>query len=83
MPDDTGFEDKCETYCIRKMLNIAIRTSYYIFCCRNKEWSEMPNYKASNLMFFVIVCMLFACKYILLFILVTRVMIQVPGCKLP
>ena len=31
---------KHKIYCIRKMMTIAIRTSYYIFCCRNKEWSD-------------------------------------------
>ena len=40
MLDDIGFEDKFKIYCIRKMMTIAIRTSYYIFCCRNKEWSD-------------------------------------------
>ncbi len=24
-------------YCIKKMINICIRSTYYIFCCRNKE----------------------------------------------
>ena len=36
MPDDIGFEDKHKIYYIRKMMTIAIRTSYYIFCCRDK-----------------------------------------------
>ena len=40
MLDDIGFEDKHKIYCIRKMTTIAIRTSYYIFCCHNKEWSD-------------------------------------------
>ena len=25
-------------YVIRKIINIAIRTTYYVFCCRNKDW---------------------------------------------
>jgi len=25
---------------IKKITNIAIRTSYYIFCRRNKEWTD-------------------------------------------
>ena len=29
-------------YCIRRIMNIAIRTTYYIFCCRYKEWSNPP-----------------------------------------
>ena len=27
-------------YTIRKIINIAIRTTYYVFCCRNKDWSN-------------------------------------------
>ena len=27
-------------YYIKKMINIAIRSTYYIFCCRNKEWTK-------------------------------------------
>ena len=25
-------------YVIKKIINIAIRSTYYIFCCRNKNW---------------------------------------------
>ena len=27
-------------YFIKKIINIAIRSTYYIFCCRNKEWTK-------------------------------------------
>ena len=27
-------------YCIKKIMNICIRSTYYIFCCRNKEWKN-------------------------------------------
>ena len=64
------------------MMTIAIRTSYYIFPAVIRN-GVIPNYKSSKLMFFVIVYMLFVCKYVLLFILAARVMIQVAGCKLP
>ena len=40
MLDDIGFDDKYKRYCIRRMMAIAIRTSYYIFCRRNKEWGD-------------------------------------------
>ena len=40
MLDDLGFEKKHKNYCIRKITTIAIRTTYYIFCCRKKEWSN-------------------------------------------
>ena len=27
-------------HCIKKIINICIRSTYYIFCCRNKEWTN-------------------------------------------
>ena len=38
MLNDLDFQKHHRNYCIRKMTTIAIRTTYYIFCCRNKEW---------------------------------------------
>ena len=33
--------DKAHTkYIIKRVINIAIRSTYYIFCCRNKEWTK-------------------------------------------
>ena len=29
-----------QLYIIRKMINIAIRATYYIFCCRNRNWDS-------------------------------------------
>ena len=39
MLNDLDFQKHHQNYCIRKMTTIAIRTTYYIFCCRNKEWT--------------------------------------------
>ena len=39
---NVGLDTKHQTYCIRRMMNIAIRSTYYIFCRRNKEW-ESPD----------------------------------------
>ena len=40
----TSFDDlglgKDETNHISKIINVCIRTTYYIFCCRKKEWSR-------------------------------------------
>ena len=27
-------------YCIKKIINTFIRSTYYLFCCRNKEWTN-------------------------------------------
>ena len=40
MLNDLGFEHSYKKYCIKRMTTIAIRTTYYIFCCRNKDWSD-------------------------------------------
>ena len=40
MLDNVGLHTKPQTYCIRRMMNIAIRSTYYIFCRRNKEWES-------------------------------------------
>ena len=40
MLDNVGFSETHKMYCVRKMTSIAIRTSYYIFCCRNKDWEN-------------------------------------------
>ena len=40
MLNDLGFNKSHKDYCIRRMTTIAIRTTYYIFCCRKKEWTN-------------------------------------------
>ena len=34
---DIGIDKKQQLYIIKKMINIAIRATYYIFCCRNRN----------------------------------------------
>ena len=36
----TDIEKKQQLYIIKKMINIAIRATYYIFCCRNRNWDS-------------------------------------------
>ena len=40
MLDNVGFSETHKMYCVRKMTSFAIRTSYYIFCCRDKDWEN-------------------------------------------
>ena len=40
MMNDIGIDKKQQCYIIKKMINIAIRATYYIFCCRNKSWDS-------------------------------------------
>ena len=40
MMNDIGIDKKHQLYVIKKMINIAIRATYYIFCCRNRNWDS-------------------------------------------
>ena len=40
MMNDIDIEKKQQLYIIQKMINAAIRATYYIFCCRNKNWDN-------------------------------------------
>ena len=40
MLESIGPDKNHQMYCVRKMMTIAIRTTYYIFRCRNKEWEN-------------------------------------------
>ena len=40
MLDTLGLGESYQRYCIKKIMFYAIRATYYIFCCRNKEWAE-------------------------------------------
>jgi hypothetical protein len=42
MLENVGLDKNYRTFCVRRMMTIAIRSIYYIFCCRNKEW-ESPD----------------------------------------
>ena len=38
--DKIGFDKKQQDFCVKRMTTIAIRTTYFIFCSRNKEWGN-------------------------------------------
>ena len=40
MLDTLGLGQKERQHTTRKMISIAIKTTYYIFCCRNKDWTN-------------------------------------------
>ena len=40
MMNDIAIDKKQQRYKIKKMINIAIRATYYIFCCRNRNWDS-------------------------------------------
>ena len=48
MMNDIGVDKKQPLYIIKKMINIAIRATYYIFCCRNRNWDSPDNAILNN-----------------------------------
>ena len=40
MCDSLSIDHQQKRYLITKLSNIAIRTTYYIFCCKNKPWTN-------------------------------------------
>ena len=47
MMNDIGIDKKQQHYIIKKMINIAIRATYYIFCCRNR-YSDRSDFFLHN-----------------------------------
>ena len=40
MLEDMHVDKTFTKYLTKRIINIAIRSTYYIFCCRNKEWTK-------------------------------------------
>ena len=40
MLDNIGITGEAKSYNVAKLINICIRCTYFIFCCRNKDWSD-------------------------------------------
>ena len=40
MLEDIHLDKDHVKYIIKKIINISIRSTYYIFCCRNKDWTK-------------------------------------------
>ena len=49
--NDIGIDKKQQLYIIKKMINMAIRATYYIFCCRNRNW-DSPDLMQFSFLFF-------------------------------
>ena len=51
MMNDIGIDKKQQLYIIKKMINIAIRATYYIFCWRNRNW-DSPDLHCNAILIF-------------------------------
>ena len=69
MMNDIGIDKKQQRYIIKKMINIAIRATYYIFCCRNRNWDSPDLMQFWFLFFlaFVLFCFCFCLFFVCFF----------------
>ena len=40
MLKELNVDNNHQKYILKQVISIAIRSTYYIFCCRDKEWSN-------------------------------------------
>ena len=59
MMNDIGIDKKQQRYIIKKMINIAIRATYYIFCCRNRNWDSPDLMQFWRVFFWLLFCFVF------------------------
>ena len=64
MMNDIGIDKKHQLYIIKKMINIAVRATYYIFCYRNRNWYS-PDLMQICFLFFSFFFFLLLCCFVL------------------
>ena len=69
MMNDIGIDKKQQRYIIKKMINIAIRATYYIFCCRNRN-RDSPGLMQFSFFFSFGFCFVFV--FVFLFFLIIQ-----------
>ena len=86
MMNDIGIDKKQQRYIIKKMINIAIRVTYYIFCCRNRNW-DSPDLMQFWFFFWLLFYFCFAFVFVFVLFFVFFLFINNPIsssiCKLP
>ena len=69
MMNDINIDKKQQLYIIKKMINIAIRATYYIFCCRNRKWNS-PDLMQFGFLFFLSFFFFFLVLFCFVFVFV-------------
>ena len=72
--EDLKFDRTCRHYVVKKIMTIAVRTSYYVFCRRIKDWDNPELMTLSNFSFF-------SNSFFSLYF--SFIFVQVANCKLP
>ena len=67
MTNDIGIDKKQQRYIIKKMINIAIRATYHIFCCRNRNWDSPDLMQCWYFFFWLLFCFCFCFCFCFLF----------------
>ena len=75
MMNDIGIDKKQQLYITKKMINIAIRATYYIFCCRNR------NLDSPDLLLLLLLLLYFVFVFVFFFLFNNRISSSI--CKLP
>ena len=85
MTNDIGVDKKQQRYIIKKIINIAIRASYYIFCCRNRNWDSPDLMQFRYFFFWLLFLFLFLFLFFVfcVFFLFINNPISSSICKLP
>ena len=68
MMNDIGIDKKQQRYIIKKMINIAIRATYYTFCCRNRNWGS-PDLMQFWIFFWLLFCFVSVFVFVFVFFL--------------
>ena len=64
------------------LINVAIRSAYFIFCCRNRNWDSPDLMQFGFFLFcFVLFCFVFCFYFVLIFFWIIQS--QAASCKLP
>ena len=79
MMNDIGIDKKQQLYITKKMINIAIRATYYVLCCRNRNW-DSPDLMQFWFLFFL--AFVLFCFFVFCFFLFNNP-ISSSICKLP
>ena len=84
MMNDIGIDKKQQRCVIKKMINIAIRATYYIFCCRNRNWDSPDLMQFEFFFFFFGFCFVLFLLFVCLFVcFLFNNSISSSICKLP
>ena len=79
MMNDIGIDKKQQLYIIKKMINIAIRVTYYIFCCRNRNL-DSPDLMQFQFLLLLLLLLFFVFFFVFVFFLIIQCQVAFVNC---